>query len=113
MTEQDDFKDKVKTTKNPRKAHGELMPGEEDNVNANVSEKEEDEMDPIDRVVARTKKKQEKGKTAKELVGVYFRPEVKDQLNDYVQNLEKGAKSEFVSAAVESALKRKGIWREK
>jgi hypothetical protein len=103
MSKANEIKNRMKT----RNARGALMEtmdtknnNEDININNNVKEKED-----IKEII-----NQKLGeKSNKELVGIYFEPEVKRALNK-LQKLEgKGAKSEFVNNIAKWALKQKGL----
>lgn len=74
------------------------------NININVNEKNDDNMDPLDKVIAKNKKKED----THILKGIYFEKEVAAAIDRIAKGGGKGIKSQLVNEAVKKVFKEKG-----
>lgn len=102
MSKADEYKEKMKKSQEERNARKELIGGTKEmnstveNVNIN------NDVDINDILNANRGKKSDK-----ELVGIYFEPEVKRALDALQKREGRGAKSDFVNDIVKWALQQK------
>lgn len=74
------------------------------NININVNEKNDDKMDPLDKVIAKNKKKED----THILKGIYFEKEIANAIDRIAEGGGKGIKSQLVNEAVKKVFKEKG-----
>lgn len=111
VSKANDIRNKVKGLKGSRDARKGLLQGDEAEMNAvnenvNVNENNNNNIDLES--VLKQHEETNTSKSDKELVGIYFDPDVKAALDAYQRNNKRGAKSSLVNDIARLALKQKG-----
>lgn len=108
MSKADEIRNKIQTKTDPRQAlfTGEKEITSEGNVNINMDNNANaaEEAFNLDDILGMN----QEDKKTKELVGIYFDPEVRKALEKVNKEKGRGAKSDFVNNITKWALKQKG-----